>query len=163
MTTDIQQYLLNKLDSELSLQGGYLNIPARSFAPIRPSDVTDVTIEYALRRDWAEVTDTKPTGTGVNNPRIAVEIVEPYRGLTFDELQAELTAKAAKAAEDESFVVFEDPVSEPEVFVPTAEVFPGVITEESKDEKEETAVAAPTEVISEVEADTKVIKQKKAK
>lgn len=94
-----QNFLQNLLDNELSLKGGYLNIPARGNAKIMESDLEEQSILYALGRGWAEILHHIPSGVASVLPAIEVEITEPYRGLTFEELQEE-QAKKAKATED---------------------------------------------------------------
>lgn len=97
--TSVQNFLQNLLDNELSLKGGYLNIPARGNAKIMASDLEENSIQYALGRGWAEILHEVPSGVASELPAIEVEITEPYKGLTFEELQEE-QAKKAKAAED---------------------------------------------------------------
>lgn len=97
--TSEQNFLQNLLANELSLKGGYLNIPALGHAKILESDLQEQSILYALGRGWAEVLHEVPVAKESALPAIELEMTEPYKGLTFEELQAEQAAKA-KEKED---------------------------------------------------------------
>lgn len=97
--TSEQNFLQNLLANELSLKGGYLNIPALGHAKILESDLQEQSILYALGRGWAEVLHEVPVAKESALPAIELEMTEPYKGLTFEELQAEQATKA-KEKED---------------------------------------------------------------
>lgn len=104
MTT--KYFLKNKLPSILSTRDGGLDIPPYGYAPIREVDCENLTILYALDRGWAEIVNEEPKDEKPANASVEIEVVKPYEGLTFEELQAEQAAKAAakedKAAEAEA-------------------------------------------------------------
>lgn len=97
MTTKLQHFLQNLLDTELSLKAGYLNIPAKGFSKIAEVDKEEISIVYAVGRGWAEVVTEVPTVEATGTPKIEIEIAKPYVGLTFEELQAEQAKKEADA------------------------------------------------------------------
>lgn len=97
MTT--KQFLVNKLDSKLTVKGGYIEIPIGGYAPIHPSDAEDPSIIWALTRDWASITDKEPEGKVQAAVEVEVEVTKPYEGMTAEELKADNDAQAAKAAE----------------------------------------------------------------
>lgn len=101
MTT--KNYLINNLESELSLKSGYLNIKPKAFAEIQVWDLENESIKYAIGRKWADLTHTEPTTSGTVTGEIKLEIAEPYKGMTFEELQVE-QAEKAKAKQDKEDV-----------------------------------------------------------
>lgn len=113
MTTPTQYFIVNKLNSILSTRDGTLDIPAFGYAKIREQDLENLTILYATERDWAEITNTEPKGKKqAVVEEIKIEITEPFKGLTLEELQEEQAAKAAAAEQkalDEADAVEETP------------------------------------------------------
>lgn len=97
--TSEQNFLQNLLANELSLKGGYLNIPAFGNAKLLESDLQEQSILYALGRGWAEVLHELPVAKESALPAIELEMTEPYKGLTFEELQAEQAAKVKEKEE----------------------------------------------------------------
>lgn len=102
MNTPTKQFLLNKLSTELSLKGGNLDIPPMSYVTIRSTDAEEASIIYALDRHWAELLNDEPKTKGVKAEAVKVEITEPYKGLTIDELKVEQAAKAAEVSKAEA-------------------------------------------------------------
>lgn len=104
MTT--KYFLKNKLPSILSTRDGGLDIPPYGYAQIREVDCENLTVLYALDRGWAEIVNEEPKDETPVSKEVEIEVVKPYEGLTFEELQAEQAAKAAekeaKAAEAET-------------------------------------------------------------
>jgi hypothetical protein len=86
MTT--QNYIVNLTATNLVLKTGYMDIPAGGFAPISENDKTEQTIEWALGRNWARITDIKPEGVPTIVPEVEIEVTTPYSGMSADELQA---------------------------------------------------------------------------
>lgn len=57
------KYLINKLEgTHLSLNDSRLFVTAGGWAPISDSEAESDYVIEALRRDWAEISDTKPAG-----------------------------------------------------------------------------------------------------
>ncbi len=100
MTNPTKFFLVNKLNSILSTRDGTLDIPAFGYAKIREQDLENLTVLYATERDWAEVVHEEPKGKKqAVVEEIKIEITEPFKGLTLEELQAEQAAKAEAAEE----------------------------------------------------------------
>lgn len=89
MTTDTKQkfFLVNKLDHNLSLKGGYLIIPGYGYATLNEGDATENTVVYAIGRQWAELTKTEPKHQAVRK-EIDITVDSPYEGMTEAELLA---------------------------------------------------------------------------
>ena len=100
MTTKF--FLVNKLPSILSTRDGSLDIPPYGYAQIREVDCENLTVLYALDRNWAEIVNVEPKGDAPAIKGVEIEIAEPFKGLTFEELQAEQAAKAAEKEEAET-------------------------------------------------------------
>lgn len=94
-------FLKNKLPSILCTRDGTLDIPGYGYAQIREQDCENLTILYATERDWAEIVNEEPTDTAPSLEKIKIEITEPYKGMTLEELQVEQAAKAKEKAKAE--------------------------------------------------------------
>ncbi len=102
MTTPTKYYLVNKLNSILSTRDGNLDIPPLGYAQIREQDLENLTILYATDRKWAEIVNEEPKGGKAVKEEVKIEITEPYKGMTLEELQAEQATKAETTEEVEA-------------------------------------------------------------
>lgn len=85
----------------LSTRDGTLDIPPFGYAKIRDVDRENLTVIYAMDRNWAEIVDKEPKPKVVLKDEVKTEITESYKGMTFEELQLE-QAEKAKAKEPEA-------------------------------------------------------------
>lgn len=106
MTTKL--FLINKLNTKLTVKSGYIEIPAGGFAPIHESDKEDPSVIWALTRDWAEVSETEPKGKAQAVNPVEIEVTKPYEGLTAEELKAEQEKEAAAKAAGAEAVATEE-------------------------------------------------------
>lgn len=79
-------FLINKLNSNLMLKGGYIELEPNGHIAIRISDKEEDSIKYAEDRDWIEFSDTKPSAS-VKKSEIEATVTEPYKGMTEAELK----------------------------------------------------------------------------
>lgn len=87
-------FLKNNLNSVLYTRDATLEIPAYGYAPIRDVDRENLTVLYGIERGWAEILTEEPKGDAPAKEELKIEITEPYKGMTLEELQADQLAKA---------------------------------------------------------------------
>ncbi len=89
------KWLLNRLDTNLTLKGGDIDIPPGGSAKVLESELVDQTISYAITRDWVDVLDEAPDPSRHVAPVVEIDVTKPFEGLTEEELKEELASKAA--------------------------------------------------------------------
>lgn len=97
-------YLLNKLDTNLVMKGGYLVAKRGGYATITESDLTHPDIQDAITKEWAEVWDRVPDLQDLPKAPVAIEITNPYEGMTESELKASQVEAPVEAVVEEEVV-----------------------------------------------------------
>ena len=96
-----KKFVINKTLATLLFKNGYITIPRGGFAAVGVEDVGTFEFISAHERGWIEVADKAPTSVGV--PAIeTVAIENPNKGMTVDELKAELGKESPK---DEKVII----------------------------------------------------------
>ncbi len=87
-------YLVNKLQTNLTVKGGEIDIAVGGYATISENDLKDPTIEWVINpsRGWADVSDTIPKAAKKAGG-IEIDVTKPYEGMTADELKADKATK----------------------------------------------------------------------
>lgn len=77
------KYVKNLLDSKLFIFDTQVGIPAGDFVVLSDKEVEHTDIAFCLRRNWIELTDTKPTVTKVEVPEVSFAPEEEDNGSEF--------------------------------------------------------------------------------
>lgn len=126
-----QLFVVNKTDINLQFKGGYFYVGRKGFKPISEAEKDHPDFIYALEKGWIEITDKEPPAPVGLKPVETISSVEPLRGLTAEELKAQM-AKAEKKEETSS-----EPIGSP------AEQEASEPKKEGGDAEEQKAEAAP--------------------
>jgi hypothetical protein len=86
-------YLINKLDTQLSLKGGYITVKRGGYATITEADLDHPDVVDATTKEWAEVWNKEPGASDLPATALPIQINDPYQGMTLAELKASEAVK----------------------------------------------------------------------
>lgn len=114
-------FVVNKTNTNLLLKNGYFRIDQGGYRQVREADLDHPDFQEAQERGFITVTNKEPEAKAMSVKVKPVEYVEPYRGLTAEELK-EVQAKEAPKPQAKSEAIGKPaPVAETKVEAETAE------------------------------------------
>lgn len=88
-------FAINLSNGNLSLKAGYISIPRGGYKSVLVSDKNHPDFLDAFSKGWVKYSDTKPDSEA--SPSVKpIEYFEPNKGMSADELKAELAKDAEK-------------------------------------------------------------------
>jgi hypothetical protein len=115
-----QLFAVNKTNTHLLLKNGYVRIEQGGYRPVREADLEHPDFQEAKERGFIEVTDKEPKVKAQVAGIKPIEYVEPYRGLTAEELKAVQAKEQPKPAATTEAIGKPAPVAEAEAKEETA-------------------------------------------
>lgn len=90
----MKRYVYNKLETNLVLKAGYINIPAKSWIEASEHDLASGVYQAAIDMNYVEIKDMEsaPANTPAA-PVKTIDVIQPTQGLTAEQLKEELAKK----------------------------------------------------------------------